>query len=75
MYESQRNPAIPALKVFPFFIRISFFYNPWDETHVLWDEIPTSSFRFQYVKELFGLPALGNPQPGQGLGVENYFAT
>ena len=52
MYESQRNPAIPALKVFLFFIRISFFYNPWDEPPVLWDEILTSSFRFQYVKEL-----------------------
>ena len=66
MYESQRNPAIPALKVFLFFIRISFFYNPWDETPVLWDEILTSSFRFQYVKELFGLPALATLSPVMG---------
>ena len=68
MYESQRNPAIPTMQVFLFFIRISFFYNPWDETPVLWDEILTSSFRFQYVKELFGLPALATLSPVRGWG-------
>ena len=66
MYESQRNPAIPTMQVFLFFIRISFFYNPWDEPPVLWDEILTSSFRFQYVKELFGLPALATLSPVRG---------
>ena len=71
MYESQRNPAIPALKVFPFFIRISFFYNPWDETHVLWDEILTSSFRFQYVKELLAFRPLVPRSAVRRCGVGN----